>query len=63
MLFFVFIDLGVCVDIVFGEWNVCYEVFMFFVLFDIIVNKLFCDIYGRLKIRWECIRLLLCNGN
>lgn len=53
MLFFVFIDLSVGVDIVFGEWNVCDEVFMFFVLFDIIVNKLFCDI----------IRLLLCNGN
>lgn len=63
MLFFVFIDLGVGVDIVFGEWNVCDDVFMFFVLFDIIVNKLFCDIYGRLKIRCECIRLLLCNGN
>lgn len=58
-----FIDLSACVDTAFGEWNVCDEVSTPPVLSDITVNKLSCDIYGRLKIRRECIRSSPRNGN
>lgn len=58
-----FIDLSAGVDTAFGEWNVCDEVSTPPVLSDITVNKLSCDIYGRLKIRRECIRSSPRNGN